>query len=308
MSQAFFVMEGQQQTGPLNWEQVSQMVTQGRLVPQTLIWREGMQGWEPMERVHPELFARSAPPRPQTPPSVQAPPPISPQANPQTEFTVLTKELSKIPKISLNQASVIVEAGAMHYMLGQIQIQADLPSVGGFIKSKLTKERAVRPVYSGTGDIYLEPTFGECNILEPAGEQWILDKGAFLACDVTIQVGMYTNKAISGFFGGEGFFQTSVGGHGKVLFHSGGPLETVELHGETLTVDGSFAVARTAGLEFKVEKATGKMLSSWASGEGLVNRFSGHGKVLIAPVPNRFLSMMWQFGGLHRAITQISRR
>ncbi len=85
-------------------------------------------------------------------------------------------------------------------------------------------------------------------------------------------------------------------------------METVELRGETLTVDGSFAVARTANLDFKVEKATGKLLSSWVSGEGLVNRFSGHGKVLIAPTPNRFLAMMMQFGGIYNAIRQIPGR
>lgn len=306
MSNAFFVMINQQQTGPLGWEQIRLMAAQGQVQSNTLFWKEGMSNWEPLGTAHPDLFANtgaSAPAAPQP----KAPPPFA-QAQPQTEFEILTREFHKVPKITLKQATVTVEAGAMHYMLGNIQIQAQMPSVGGFIKSKLTKERAVRPTYSGTGDIFLEPTFGEVNLLTLAGEEWILDKGAFLACDATVEVGMYTNKAVSGFFGGEGFFQTSVKGHGKVLFHSGGPLETVDLRGETLTVDGSFAVARTAGLEFRVEKATGKMFSSWMSGEGLVNRFTGHGRVLIAPVPNRFLSMMMEFGGLHHAIRMISRK
>ena len=52
----------------------------------------------------------------------------------------------------------------------------------GFLKAAATNE-GIRPIYSGSGEIYLEPTTGEINLLELEGDSWVLDKGAFLAAD-----------------------------------------------------------------------------------------------------------------------------
>jgi uncharacterized protein (AIM24 family) len=120
-----------------------------------------------------------------------------------------------------------------------------------------------------------------------------------------IEVGLWTNKAISGFFSGEGFFQTQVSGSGKVVVVSNGPLEEINLVNDRLVVDGSFAVARTAGIEFTVNKATKGLFSSWTSGEGLVNTFTGTGKVLIAPAANRHVTMMNYLGSIYRRVIAI---
>jgi uncharacterized protein (AIM24 family) len=201
---------------------------------------------------------------------------------------------------------VFIEAGQLHYMLGFIQMQADAPSLGGFAKSFLTKERAVRPYYSGSGEVYLTPTFGEVNILDLRGnEEWIVDKGCYLASDTGVQLGLFQNKMMTSLFGGEGMFQTAVSGVGKVFYWSPGPVQRVELRGQTLTVDGSFAVARTGSLEYRVERAAKGLLGSMLSGEGLVNTFSGHGAVMLAPMSNRYMTMVHQFGNLHAAIKAI---
>lgn len=223
-----------------------------------------------------------------------------------TTFDVIKYEMWRMPKIILNQSGVLMEAGQLHYMLGFIQMQAEAPSLGGLAKSFLTKEKAVRPYYSGSGEIYLTPTFGEVNLLElNGGDQWILDKGCYLASDVGVQVGVFQNKMMTSLFGGEGMFQTMVNGVGKVFYWSPGPLQRIELRGQTLTVDGSFAVARTASLEYKVERATKGLLGSMWSGEGLVNTFAGHGAVMLAPMSNRYMTIVNQFGGLHAAIRAI---
>lgn len=225
-----------------------------------------------------------------------------------TTFDVFEYEMHRMARITLQNTSVSIEAGLLHYWVGQIQMNAAAPSLGGMAKSFLTKEKAVRPVYTGMGEVYLEPTFGEIEFLELDGQQmWILDRGAFLACDQGVQLGMYTNPAFQSFFGGEGMFQTQVSGTGKVMFSSPGPLERVDLRGQTLTVDGSFAVARTGQVEFRVEKATKGLFRSMMSGEGMVNVFTGHGTVLLAPIPNRYVTLMGQFGSLYSAIRSISR-
>jgi uncharacterized protein (AIM24 family) len=225
-----------------------------------------------------------------------------------TVFEVFEYEMYRLGRILLQGASVTLEAGMLHYWLGDIQMQVQGPSLGGMAKSLLTKEKIVRPVYSGTGEIYLEPTFGEIEILELTGNDvWILDKGAYLASDISVQLGVYTNPVFSSLFGGEGMFQTQVSGVGKVFYWAPGPLQRIDLRGQTLTVDGSFAVARTGSLEYRVEKAAKGLIRSMMSGEGLVNVFRGYGSVMLAPVPNRYMTLLGEFGGLHRAIRSISR-
>jgi uncharacterized protein (TIGR00266 family) len=294
MPNAIYVVENDQRVGPLTEAHLGEMFRSGRLRRETLCWYEGLDQWRPVGDAFPQLF-------------VSAPPPMAiPAAGPSvTNFEVIKGEVYSMPRIVLSNAEVVVESGALHYMLGSIQMEAELPSVGGFLKSALTKEKAVKPRYRGTGELFLEPTFGECNIMELKGEEWILDKGAFLACSQGVEVGMFTNKAWTGIFGGEGFFQTKVSGSGKVMFMSQGPLQTIPINGETLVVDGSFAVARTAGLDYKLERSSRRLFGSFISGEGMVNTFRGRGTVLIAPVPNRFLTMIREFGGLHAAISRI---
>lgn len=295
-----YVLENNQQVGPLQEGQLVVMIQQGRVTPQTPCWGEGMAGWLAIGQAFPQLFPGAAAPA--------APMAQAPATGGGTHFEVINAGEWRLPKITLRQDEVILEAGALHYMKGHLEIDSQLPSVGGFLKSALTKERAVKPRYRGTGEIFLEPTFADVNLMTLQGESWVLDKGAFLAADRGIEVGMFTNSAMSGLFGGEGFFQTQVTGHGKLFFLSPGPLQRIELDGtDTLTVDGSFAVARTASLEYEVGKATKGMFSSLTSGEGLVNRFRGRGTVLIAPVPNRYHTLLAQFGGLHAAISRISR-
>jgi uncharacterized protein (AIM24 family) len=172
-------------------------------------------------------------------------------------------------------------------------------------KSMVTKETAFKPTISGTGTVFLEPSFGEFTILELNNETWILDKGAYYASEMGIEVGLWTNKAISGFFSGEGFFQTQVSGSGKLIIVSNGPLEEINLVNDRLVVDGSFAVARTAGIEFTVNKASKGLFSSFTSGEGIVNTFTGTGKVLIAPAANRYITMTNYLGSIYRRVLAI---
>lgn len=291
----YFARDGQQE-GPFTKEQLGQMLMAGSVLGDSLCWHDGLPQWAPVAEIFPDLVASHAPP-----------PPLQPTTSGRVQMEVLRTEFYQLPKISIEKASVVVESGAMHYMRGAINIESKVPSVGGLLKSKLTGEKLVRPVYTGTGEVYLEPTFGEVGVLEPAGETWILDRGAFLAGESTIEIGAFTNKAISGLFGGEGFFQTEVSGSGQVMYMAPGPVERVDLVNDTLVVDGSFAVARTSGMDFKVERATKGLFSSFTSGEGFVNTFRGTGSVLIAPVPNRFLTLLQEFGGLRHLIRGISK-
>ncbi len=207
-------------------------------------------------------------------------------------FDVVNRERLNMVKVDLVNAAFRYEAGAMHYMKGNLELESNVPSVGKMFKSMVTREKIIKPVISGTGTVFMQPSFGEFTILDLQNDEWILDQGAYYASDMRIEIGAYTNRAISAMFSGEKWFQTIVAGTGKVIINSAGPLEEIEMTNDKLVVDGRFAVARTSGIDLKVTKATRGIFSTVISGEGLVNTFSGTGKVLIAPVDNYFNTLI----------------
>jgi uncharacterized protein (AIM24 family) len=207
------------------------------------------------------------------------------------EFHIRTKEGVNYVEVLMNNETVRTESGAMRYIQGRIEMQSKAPSIGGFFKAAVTGESVFRPTYTGTGKLVLEPTlmsFFELNLM---GEKLVLDRGSYWASDGSIEVSAQANKMGAGMLGGEGFFQTTVAGTGKVIICVPGPVEILDLNNDRLVVDGSFAVARSASLNFKVEKSTKSLFGTMTSGEGLVNVFEGTGRVWLAPVPNLYVML-----------------
>ncbi len=193
-------------------------------------------------------------------------------------------------KITLDNASVRMEAGALHFMRGPIELGTDIGSLGKFFKRGLaaltTGEPIVKPVYKGTGEIFLEPSYGHYVLVHLDDFELVCDDGMFLACDEAVEVTAVVNKMSAGLFGGEGWVQPKMKGKGAVLLESPVPFDElvrVDLEDDVLKVDGSFAIARLGDIKFKVEKSTKSLLGSAASGEGLLQTFRGTGQVWLNP-------------------------
>lgn len=190
--------------------------------------------------------------------------------------------------------TAVLQAGAMQWMLGNINITTNVKGVGDFMgkmfKGAVTKESAVKPEYSGVGTLALEPTY-KFIILQDVSE-WpggmVIEDGMFLACDGSVRHDVISRKnASSAILGGEGLFNLSLSGKGIAALESNVPmaeLVEIELNNETLKVDGPLALCWSAGLEFTVEKSTSSLIGSAVSGEGFVNVYRGTGKVLMCPV------------------------
>lgn len=199
------------------------------------------------------------------------------------KMEIIEEEGMRLVKITLQNETVRAESGAMYYMRGNIQMEsAGTGGLGGFLKSAVTGENIFRPTYKGTGELYLEPSFGGFHILELQGEEWIMDAGGYFASEETVEITAKRNKLISGLFGGEGLFQTVAKGRGKLVLSTPGPLREIHLQNNRLVVDGNFAVARKGNLDYRVEKAARTFMGSMLSGEGFVNVYEGTGTVLIA--------------------------
>ncbi|HYE79005.1 MAG TPA: AIM24 family protein [bacterium] len=208
-------------------------------------------------------------------------------------FEVVEKQGLKMIKATINNEMIRAEAGALHYMRGHVQMDVAAPTAGGILKAMASGESIVRPTYKGVGEVYFGPPhFGEYTMLDLANHQWIVDRGAYVCSDAGVDVTVWRNKALTGFLSGEGFWQTLIQGTGRAVIKSGGPLEAIDLNGDSLWVDGNFAVARTGNIEFSLKRASKGFFASAASGEGIVHCFTGTGRVLLSPVPNAWHNLV----------------
>lgn len=203
-------------------------------------------------------------------------------------------------RIKLNNSSVRAEAGSLYYYKGNIKSKSDIGGVGGLFKKavsgSVTNESAIKHIYSGTGEVLLEPSYKHYIIIELNDESIIVDKGMFYCCsnDISIKASIQKNIT-STLFGGEGLFQIELTGSGIVILECNVPKsEIIEYEiskGEILKVDGNFVIARTKDVNFSVTKSDKTFVGSAMIGEGLLNTFSGEGKVWIAPTQPMYEKM-----------------
>jgi uncharacterized protein (AIM24 family) len=213
------------------------------------------------------------------------------------QFEVIHQEGVRLVKATLNNEAIRTESGALYYMRGDVTMESKAPSAAGFLKAMATGEKVFRPTYTGTGEVYLEPSFGNFHVFELGQSEWIIERGGYWASDLGIEVEVHRDDTMTSLLSGQGFlnFQTKVRGSGKVVVTAQGDVEELMLRNDKLVVDGTFVVARTGTLQYTMQRATKSLFGSMSSGEGLVATFSGTGKVLIAPIPywrHRMMSFM----------------
>ena len=196
--------------------------------------------------------------------------------------------------LNLNGNGYTVQAGAMQWTAGQIQMESGVKGVGGFLsgmaKAAVTKETVAKPIYTGYGQVMLEPTYRHILLtnLQEWGGSVVLDDGLFLACDNTVtQKVVARSNLSSAVFGREGLFNLSLNGTGICALESIVPrneIIEVVLDNDMMKIDGNMAIAWSSSLDFTVEKSSKSLVGSAVSGEGLVNVYRGSGKIWLAPV------------------------
>lgn len=194
--------------------------------------------------------------------------------------------------VELNGNGCITQAGAMQWILGNVNMGSGVKGVGNLLgkmaSAAVTKETAIKPVYTGNGVMMLEPTYRHILLMDVS--EWgtvVLDDGLFLACEDTLQQKTVARSNLSSaVLGGEGLFNLTLSGKGIAVLESPVPVEELivfNLENDVVKIDGNMAIAWSGSLNFTVEKSGKSLLGSAASGEGLVNVYRGTGKILMAP-------------------------
>jgi len=196
---------------------------------------------------------------------------------------------------------VTTQAGSMQWMAGDVKATTGIKGAGDLVgkmfKSALTHEGAIKPEYQGKGYIMLEPTY-KYLLLEDVSE-WegglVMEDGLFLACESTVKLSVQSRKSISSaVLGKEGLFNLRLDGKGVCALESNvhrKQLIEIILENDTLKIDGALAICWSGSLDFTVARAGKSLIGSAASGDGLVNVYRGTGRVLLAPLEERPMSV-----------------
>ena len=198
-----------------------------------------------------------------------------------------------IVEIALRAGETVrLESGAMVYMQDvelEGKANANTGGVGGFFKALgraiATGESFFITTATGQSDnarLGIAPAVpGTIAKLEVGERQYRLNTGAFLACDSTVTYEVKSQSFGKALLGGTGgLFIMETTGHGDLLVNAfSSMLELTVTPDRPLVIDNMHVVAWDSTLNYEIRPASGVI--GFKSGEGLVNEFTGYGKVLI---------------------------
>ena len=118
-------------------------------------------------------------------------------------------------RVRLSSDAVRTEPGALQFLKGAIEMESSTGAgsgLGGLMKGALaaarTGETLFKPLYRGSGELYLEPTFGHFWLRQMEGETLYADQGLFFCCEDSVKVEAHKVESFSArMAGGEGRYQ-----------------------------------------------------------------------------------------------------
>lgn len=208
-------------------------------------------------------------------------------------FAVRNIEGMRQVRIDLQDKSVRAARGAMSNFSGDISFTPKLPGAGDLFRSIFARESRIRPFYTGTGSIMLQPSVAGFHVFDiKPGDRWILEPGEYWASEASVRLGLHREPIFSSFWAGDGLFswKTTVSGKGQVAINAPGPVEEIEVLDGELKVQGNLVLGRTAGLRFKSVKSA-RFPRNFISGQKRLRLYEGTGKALVSWTPywNEFL-------------------
>jgi uncharacterized protein (AIM24 family) len=203
------------------------------------------------------------------------------------EFSIREVEGMRQVRIGIADETVRARSGAMSNMAGNITLTPRLPTVGDTLRAIFNEEARVRPHYSGSGTIMLQPSLGGYHLLDvKANDRWILEPGVYQASEGDVDLGLHREPFWAGLWAGDGFFafKTTLDGHGTVAINAPGPVEIVDVEDGELRVQGRLVLGRTEGLKFSSQRSA-RFPRNFISGQKRLRVFSGTGRALVCWTP-----------------------
>jgi uncharacterized protein (TIGR00266 family) len=147
----------------------------------------------------------------------------------------------------------------------------------------------------GDGDCLLSPVLpGALEVIDVGQRQYLLNDGAFVAATSGTEMRVRTQSIGNALFAQSGgFFVMETSGSGQVVVSGFGSMFQLEVSpGKDMIIDNSHVVCWDSTLHYEISVTTGSsggglsgmlgnLVNSIKSGEGIVLRFSGTGKIYV---------------------------
>lgn len=240
---------------------------------------EGASGVAPAAVPAAAVARAAVAPVPPAPPVPAATPPVAEQ--PGFKFRIEGRPDFAFLTVQVPAGQTVkVEASAMATMDTSLRMKTKLKGgLGRFLtgESIFVNEFTAEDI---PGEIGIAPGApGDLGHVYLRGETIFLQNSAFVACDPAVNLETKWQGFTKGFFSGESFFLVRASGQGDLWFNTYGGMIELDVDGDYV-VDTGNIVAFTEGLDYSIGKIGGYK-SLFFSGEGLVCRFKGKGKVWI---------------------------
>jgi uncharacterized protein (TIGR00266 family) len=188
--------------------------------------------------------------------------------------------------ITLNPGErLTAEAGAMLSMAAALSINTQFSGglIPGLLKKFLGGESLfVNEFRNSTAqplELVLSQSMpGDLAFVELKGNSLCFQPGAYLAHTAGVNLGVEW-AGFSSWLSGEGLFRLKVSGRGLVFFGGYGGISERQVN-QSLIVDSGHLLAYEPGIKMNLRLAGG-LLGSVTSGEGIVNRLTGQGKIYL---------------------------
>lgn len=227
-------------------------------------------------------------------------------------FTI-TGDIDPFLHVALRRGEkIFCESNAMVMMEATLDLQGKM--AGGLGRALMRRLATGESFFQqqieatrGDGDCLLSPALpGALQILEIGPSRYTLNDGAFVAATAEVQLQTRTQSLGNAIFAQSGgFFVLEAGGKGQLVVSGFGSLFLLDVElGKDVIIDNAHVVAWDSNLHYDISVTTsnanagflGNLINSATSGEGVVLRFSGSGKVLICS-RNRDAFLAWARSG-----------
>ena len=187
---------------------------------------------------------------------------------------------------------MITEKGSMTWMTPNMQMETKGGGVGKMFSKAFSGESMFQNIYTaqgGPGMITFGSSFpGKIVPIEvKPGNDWILQKNAFLASEASVNLDIFFNKKFgAGLFGGEGFIMQRLSGSGIAFAEIDGELIEYELKaGQQMIIDTGYVAGFQDTVSIDIQQVKG-MKNKLLGGEGFFNTvLTGPGRIWLQTMP-----------------------